>query len=243
MSVIELGGHATTSERKRFLKYWYTRGGIMLMNYDQFRSLLCASKTTDKDEYFQMLVSPGADVVVLDEGHRIKNSTTAISNLINQIHTRSRICLTGYPLQNHLLEYYYMINFIAPGLLGSPESFKAYFSNYIEKCYSDSSDSTKLQASMKLYVLQLLTENVSHRRDDSILKKELPPKTEYVVRFKMSEVQLDGYKKLIQNGVQADSPLIGLLILRAICNHPKIFQSVSQLDVNGNSDITYCVTL
>jgi SNF2 family DNA or RNA helicase len=197
------------------------------MNYDQFRSLLCISKGIDKDEYFHMLVSPGADVIVLDEGHRIKNSTSAISNLINQIHTRSRICLTGYPLQNHLLEYYYMINFIAPGLLGSSDSFRAYFSNHIERCYTDSSDSAKLQASMKLYVLQLLTENVSHRRDGSILKKELPPKTEYVVRFKMSDVQLDGYKKLIENGTQAESPLIGLLVLRAICNHPKIFQSVN----------------
>jgi SNF2 family DNA or RNA helicase len=81
---------------------------------------------------------------------------------------------------------------------------------------------------MKLYVLQLLTEHVSHRCNETVLKKELPTKTEYVVRFKMSEVQLEGYRKLIDNGVQAESPLVGLLILRAMCNHPKIFQSVSK---------------
>jgi SNF2 family DNA or RNA helicase len=147
----------------RYLKHWYTYGGVMLINYDMYRALLTTHNMNDKDSYHKYLVNPGADVVVLDEAHRIKNSTSLLSNHVNKIRTRTRICLTGYPLQNHLIEYYYMINFIAPGLLGSRDSFKSYFSHHIEKCYSDSSKSTKLDAAFKLYVLQLLTGHVTHR--------------------------------------------------------------------------------
>ncbi|CAO0799489.1 unnamed protein product [Mucor circinelloides] len=214
-----------SSDRMRYLKYWYVHGGIMLINYDQYRALLSKKVENEKEDYFKMLVNPGADVIILDEGHRIKNSTTHISTLINQVRTSSRICLTGYPLQNHLSEYYDMISFIAPNLLGSPDKFKSYFSNIIEKCYVDSSNSIKHQAAMKMYVLQILTDSVTHRRDDIVLSYDLPRKTEYVVRFKMNPVQFEGYQELIKV-ISVESPLVGLLALRAMCNHPKIFQSL-----------------
>ncbi|KAI9476342.1 MAG: P-loop containing nucleoside triphosphate hydrolase protein [Benjaminiella poitrasii] len=214
-------------ERSRFLKYWYTHGGVMLMTYDQFRSLLTSGKKNDKtkDEYFTMLINPGPDIFVLDEGHRIKNATSAITHLVNQIRTSLRICLTGYPLQNHLIEYYHMLNFVAPDILGSPESFKAYFRTHIERCYSDSSKATKRQAALKLFIFRLLTSNIIHRRDGSILSKELPPKTEYAVYFKMSPVQYEGYINVLRYSVES-GPLAGLLVLRSMCNHPKIFHSL-----------------
>ncbi|CAO3607453.1 unnamed protein product [Mucor fragilis] len=214
-----------SSARMRYLKYWYVQGGVMLINYDQYRALLSKKGKKEKEDYFKMLVNPGADVVILDEGHRIKNSATHISTLINQVRTRCRICLTGYPLQNHLSEYYDMINFIAPSLLGSPEKFKSYFSNIIERCYVDSSKNTKHQAAMKMYVLQILTDSVTQRRDETVLSLDLPPKTEYVVRFKMNPVQFEGYRELIKV-ISVEAPLVGLLALRAMCNHPKIFQSL-----------------
>lgn len=49
--------------------------------------------------YFQ-----GADLVVLDEGHKIKNSNAATSEAVNKIWTKRRIILTGTPMQNNLKE-------------------------------------------------------------------------------------------------------------------------------------------
>lgn len=197
----------------------------MLINYDQYRGLLTTGPVNDKETLYHYLVNPGPDMIILDEAHRIKNSSSILSAYVKKIRTRSRLCLTGYPLQNRLLEYYYMIDFIAPGLLGSKDAFNTYFSNYIDKCYSDSSKTIKEQATFKLYVLQLLTAHVTHRRDEEILIKDLPSKTDYVVWFKLSPVQRKGYMFLLKL-VCSDSPMISLCILRSICNHPKIFQTV-----------------
>ena len=44
----------------------------------------------------------GADVVVADEAHEIKKSTSQVTQAMRQVHTKRRLALTGYPLQNKL---------------------------------------------------------------------------------------------------------------------------------------------
>lgn len=71
-----------------------------------------------------------------------------------------------------------------------------------------------------------LESNTRIRRDGCILEKQLPEKTEYVVRFKLSPIQHEGYSALLNSGFVTQSPLVALLIFRSMCNHPKIFHEV-----------------
>lgn len=54
----------------------------------------------------------GATLVVADEAHELKNAKTLRCRAMQQLRSRRRLALTGYPLQNNLKEYYEMISWV-----------------------------------------------------------------------------------------------------------------------------------
>ena len=86
----------------------------MLVSISTFRSMLTSKLVGNStyQVYKQCLINPGPDIVIVDEGHMLKNNETQIYECICQIETGRRVILTGTPLQNNLTEYYVMINFV-----------------------------------------------------------------------------------------------------------------------------------
>ena len=82
-------------------------------------------------KFEEYLLDPGPDVVVCDEGHMLKSEITALSQNCNLIRTPRRIVLTGTPMQNNLMEYHCMIQFIKPNLLGNKLEFSNRFATPI----------------------------------------------------------------------------------------------------------------
>ena len=78
-----------------------------MIGYEMYRNLSVAKKIRKKayrEELAKYLLDPGPNVVVCDEGHVMRNSKSNLSIVLGQIKTRTRIVLTGTPLQNNLLE-------------------------------------------------------------------------------------------------------------------------------------------
>jgi SNF2 family DNA or RNA helicase len=71
---------------------------------------------------------PHLDVIICDEGHRLKNSGgTKTIQALSGCKATKRIVLSGTPIQNDLEELYSVVSFVVPRFLGSLARFKSTF--------------------------------------------------------------------------------------------------------------------
>lgn len=123
--VFELSKLKKTYERAYQLEDWYKGGGIFIIGYELFRSLTTLDPILDNirptivNKIRTALLDPGPDIIICDEGHLLKNDCSVLAVAMSRVVTKRRIVLTGTPMQNNLREYYCMVNFVKPNLLGT----------------------------------------------------------------------------------------------------------------------------
>ncbi|KAG6555509.1 hypothetical protein Mapa_002744 [Marchantia paleacea] len=190
------------SRRAQLLISWHKGGGVMLIGYSAFRNLSNGKHVKDKvtrDSLCESLQNPGPDILVCDEAHMIKNGKADITQVLKQVRSKRRVALTGSPLQNNLMEYYCMVDFVREGFLGTPSVFKNRFQNPIENgqhCDSTASDVRVMK--MRAHVLNKTLRGFVQRKDSSVLKDELPPKCVYVISVRLSNLQRRLYEHYLQ---------------------------------------------
>uniref|UniRef100_A0A4W6FKE0 DNA helicase n=1 Tax=Lates calcarifer TaxID=8187 RepID=A0A4W6FKE0_LATCA len=197
IKVTELATVKQPLERFRALQRWQRDGGVMIMGYEMYRIQSQAKKVSEewKTTLKSILVDPGPDFVVCDEGHILRNDASNISKAMNAIKTRRRVVLTGTPLQNNLVEYHCMVSFIKRNLLGSLGEFRNRFINPIQngQC-ADSTPKDVRIMKKRAHVLHSVLAGCVQRRDYSELTQFLPPKHEYVVAVRVSPLQFKLYR-------------------------------------------------
>jgi len=100
----------TSSNREATTAKWARFGGILLLGYETFRSVVEGYRSLKE------LLKP--EILVLDEGHRLRSLNARLTVALSRIRSKKKIVITGYPLQTKLVEYWCMMNFIEPGVLG-----------------------------------------------------------------------------------------------------------------------------
>lgn len=73
------------------------------------------------------LLSGRCDLIVFDEGHRLKNKKSKLILKMKVFRCPKRILLTGTPIQNNLDELYTCVSLINPQLFTSESLFKNIF--------------------------------------------------------------------------------------------------------------------
>ncbi|KAL5967614.1 DNA repair and recombination protein RAD54B, partial [Taenia solium] len=74
------------------------------------------------------------DLLVCDEGHRLKNLEIKTTAVLKRLPARRRIILTGTPIQNDLNEFWSLAEFVAPGCLASSrEEYRTRIVNPLSK--------------------------------------------------------------------------------------------------------------
>uniref|UniRef100_A0A8C8A4R9 RAD54 like 2 n=1 Tax=Otus sunia TaxID=257818 RepID=A0A8C8A4R9_9STRI len=260
--------HKTTAARAKVVNDWVIEGGVLLMGYEMYR-LLSLKKSfatgrkkktkkqavpviidLDEEDRQQELLKgiekalsrPGPDVVICDEGHRIKNCHASTSQALKNIRSRRRVVLTGYPLQNNLIEYWCMVDFVRPDFLGSRQEFSNMFERPIlnGQCIDSTPQDVRLMR-YRSHVLHSLLEGFVQRRGHNVLKVQLPSKEEHVILVRLSKIQRALYTEFMNRFRDAgNSGWLGLNPLKAFCvcckiwNHPDVLYEALQKENLAN---------
>jgi non-specific serine/threonine protein kinase len=160
-------------------------------------------------------------VILFDEAQAVKNIYADTTGAVRQLKSHFKVVITGTPLENHLGEYYAIIDLALPGLLGEYDLFKSQIN--LEK----SSSLDLLIRRARPFVL---------RRTKEKILKELPPKTESDVYLELTPKQKAFYHLTVAR-IRADIDmayasktamqaqiiaLTAILKLRQICVSPRL---------------------
>lgn len=155
---------------------------VLIISYESFRI------------YSEILCRNEIGMVICDEGHRLKNSENLTYQALMGLKTKRRVLLSGTPIQNDLTEYFSLVNFVNPKMLGSGAEFKRHYESAILRGQNaDSSDKERQRAVEKTQELIAIVNQCIIRRTNQILTKYLPVKFEMVICAKMTSIQLDLY--------------------------------------------------
>ncbi|KAG1665916.1 hypothetical protein FOA52_004505 [Chlamydomonas sp. UWO 241] len=171
------------------------------------------------------------EVMVVDEGHRLKNNKSRLFVELQELTAHFKVLLTGTPLQNNLTELYMLLHFL------EPEKFKQ--EDFEESEIGHEEQVATLHQQLSPHILRRLKKDVL---------KGLPPKLEQIVRVELSGMQRELYRSLLARhlpvlaggakdggrpagGANVTAMKNLVMQLRKACNHPYLFPGMESFDV------------
>ncbi|MDX9720667.1 MAG: SNF2-related protein [Myxococcota bacterium] len=160
------------------------------------------------------------DLVVVDEGHRLKNRATQAYRFVKQLERRYMLLLTATPVHNDLTELYSLIDLLKPGQLGTMRAFKEQFVK-----------SGDARSPENAPALQQLLNDVMIRNRRSQVGIHLPPRRAAVIRLQLPEKErqlYDAVSKFIRQNLMAATKsaqhgqlqLALMTLQRELCSSP-----------------------
>lgn len=171
------------------------------------------------------------DLLICDEAHRLKNDQTLTNKALGALACQRRVLLSGTPLQNQLQEFYAMVSFANPGVLGSPSAFRKRFEGPILAGREpDAPPDISAKGADRSTELSELVNGFILRRTNALLSAHLPPKVIQVVCCKLTPLQTALYTHFLESrsvrslfsAQKAARVLSAITSLRKLINHPKL---------------------
>lgn len=157
-------------------------------------------------------------LAILDEAQAIKNPGAKQTRAVKKLNARSRIALTGTPVENRLSDLWSIFDFTHPGLLGTDKVFAGFARRLAEK-----ESFGPLRELVRPYILRRL------KTDKSVIA-DLPDKTELKAYCHLSPAQAALYQRSVKELAKELETaedigrrgvvLAFLMRFKQICNHP-----------------------
>jgi non-specific serine/threonine protein kinase len=166
------------------------------------------------------LMESAWNLVVLDEAQAIKNPAAKQTRAVKRLNARSRLALTGTPVENRLGDLWSIFDFINPGLLGSAKQFTQFSKRLADRTHNPYGPLREL---VRPYILRRL-------KTDKTVISDLPEKTEVKAFCQLSRKQAVLYQDAVDElasrlsdayGIARKGMVLSFLMrFKQICNHP-----------------------
>ena len=165
---------------------------------------------------------------VIDEAQNIKNPNTEQTRAIKEVPASTKVALTGTPIENKLMDYWSIFDFVNKGYLSTKDDFKRNYVVPIEKL-EDEDVLENLKTIAKPFVMRRL-------KSDEDIKKELPDKFVNDIYCSLTKKQVKLYTAILEEiffdienskGIQRKGIILKILTaLKQTCNHPAQFLDI-----------------
>ncbi|HIH11982.1 TPA: DEAD/DEAH box helicase family protein [Candidatus Woesearchaeota archaeon] len=154
--------------------------------YKETNRIIASIDTAKTERHKKVLTSIKWDLIVVDEAHKLKNSTTLNYKLVKDIEKERCLMLTATPLQNNIFELWALLDLLHPGFLETKAKFT---SQYVQD-----KDGLKVKNSIELQekLSKIMIRNL--RRDTGIKFAERHVKTHLL---DYSKEEMDFYTEAI----------------------------------------------
>ena len=169
--------------------------------------------------------------VVIDEAQAIKNPTAEVSQQLRRVNARTRLALTGTPIENGLGDLWAIMDWANPGLLGPRAPFIAQLTPASKSKGGDGEAALRALNGILVY---------RRTKAEPAIAEELPDRIDELDHCAMTPEQIGLYQAVIDSLVVATSEsdqgtperkgavLAAITALKQICNHPVNYQADDQ---------------
>ena len=164
-------------------------------------------------------------LAVADEAQHAKNPLSRTARSLRTLPSATRIALTGTPVENRLSELWSILDWAAPGLLGTLDRFRHDVAVPVER-YHDEEAIARLARVTRPFLLR-------RKKSDPGIAPELPQKSEHDVVVPLTTEQATLYQAVAKEtlakiesaeGIARRGLVLSLLTqLKQVCNHPAQF--------------------
>ncbi|KAI0652071.1 SNF2 family N-terminal domain-containing protein [Trametes meyenii] len=130
--------------------------------------------------------TPRWEILVVDEGQRLKSDASLIFKRLKELNSFQRVIMTGTPLNNNIRELFNLMNFLDPDEWRDLEALSKQYEELTDELVKD------LHVRLKPYFLRRIKSEVL----------QLPPKNEVIVPVSMAPLQKEIYRSILSQNLE-----------------------------------------
>ena len=163
--------------------------------------------------------TPGWGALLLDEAQFVKNTGTRAWSIARAMPARTKIAMTGTPIENNLMELWALLAIVADGLFPSARAFRDLYARPAESS-EDPAHAAATTARLRRRIRPLML-----RRTKDLVAAELPAKNDTRVNLPLAP----GHRRIYDTHLQRERQKVLGLLEDMDKNRFTIFQSLTLL--------------